>query len=270
MNSIHGNRTILLTLLILGVLLGALTASVSRSSYLVADSVLAASPSSGAVSPSSPNAAYTGGPFNGLNQTNQASSATITCSAATPCDDYALTVTIPSGDPNTYTFTVTVGWTKKATPTSSANDFDVYIYDSKGNVVQSAATSANPEVATVTVKDTSYKIRVLPFDVNTGPNGDTYNASVVLAVVPGAPAFLKPPSLLGDARFQNYAAPNGLGTTAGEPSIGVDWPTGKAFISSNLQTLRVSFDDCSSPAKATWEDKSAPTSATSLDPILFT
>jgi hypothetical protein len=30
------------------------------------------------------------------------------------------------------------------------------------------------------------------------------------------------------------------------------------------------FDDCSSPAKTTWEDKIAPTSITSLDPILFT
>jgi PKD repeat protein len=230
----------------------------------------AASPSSGTVSPSSPNVAYSGGPFNGLNQTNQADSAAIVCTAATPCDDYALAVNIPSGDPNTYSFTVRVSWTSKPANLGN-NDFDLYVYDSQGKVVQSSASSANPEVASVTVKDSSYKIRVLPFDVNTGPNGDTYNATVTLAVVPGAPPIPPPgPTVPGDPRYQNYAAPNGLGTTAGEPSIGVDWPTGKVFIGSNTQTLRVTFDDCSSPAKSTWEDKSAPTSATSLDPILFT
>jgi hypothetical protein len=70
--------------------------------------------------------------------------------------------------------------------------------------------------------------------------------------------------------YSNHPAPPPLGRTAGEPSIGTNWKTGKVFIESNLQTLRVTFDDCSSPAKTTWEDKSAPTSITSLDPILFT
>ena len=37
-----------------------------------------------------------------------------------------------------------------------------------------------------------------------------------------------------------------------------------------LQTLRVTFDDSASPATATWEDKSPPTSVTTLDPILYT
>jgi hypothetical protein len=39
---------------------------------------------------------------------------------------------------------------------------------------------------------------------------------------------------------------------------------------SDLHTYRVSFDDSTSPAAATWEDKSAPNNVTSLDPILFT
>ena len=230
----------------------------------------AASPASGTISPSSPTANYTGGPFNGLNQTNQADSAAIVCSPATPCDDY--TLTIANLDPAiTYKFAVRVSWTDKATATSAHNDFDVYVYDSSGKVVQQAASSANPETAEVTVKDASYKIRVLPFDVNTGPTGDTYSAMITLSAIPGAPPFPTPPAPAPNVpRYQNYAAPNGMGTTAGEPSIGVDWATGKAFIGSNLQTLRVTFDDCSSPAKATWEDKSATTSVNSLDPILFT
>src|SRR5947209_14464228 len=80
---------------------------------------LAPSPSSGTISPSSPNVAYSGGPFNSINQTDTADTATIVCTPATPCDDYALAVSIPSGDTNTYIFTLTVSWTDKATPTSS-------------------------------------------------------------------------------------------------------------------------------------------------------
>jgi len=70
--------------------------------------------------------------------------------------------------------------------------------------------------------------------------------------------------------FANYHAPAPLGTSAGEPSIGVNWKTGNVFIEAITQTLRVAFNDCYIPALASWADKSAPTSATSFDPILFT
>jgi PKD repeat protein len=264
----QGHRWFLFILLVLTL------AAAFGSSRFIARSSLAASPESGTVSPTSPTVSYTGGPFLGINQTNTADSATITCTPATPCDDYGLAISLPSGDPNSYVFEVTVSWTDKATPTTSHNDFDLYVYDANGNVVSgnSGATSANPERVTISVTGGSYKIRVLPFDVNIGPSGDTYNATVTLSSVPGGPPFPTPPPPVPDVpRYQNYAAPNGLGTTAGEPSIGVNWPTGKVFIGSGLQTLRVTFDDsCSSSAKTTWEDKSAPTSITSLDPILFT
>ncbi|HEX8474825.1 MAG TPA: sialidase family protein [Pyrinomonadaceae bacterium] len=71
--------------------------------------------------------------------------------------------------------------------------------------------------------------------------------------------------------YTNYAAPNGLGTSAGEPSIGVNWNTGNVMFIAGLETLRVSFNDSVSPAAATWQDKSTLlTSLTSFDPILFT
>jgi hypothetical protein len=71
--------------------------------------------------------------------------------------------------------------------------------------------------------------------------------------------------------FAAYPAPAGLGVSSGEPSIGVDWKTNNVMYIAGLQTLRVHFDDCSSPAQATWLDKSFTTTSTlSLDPILFT
>jgi hypothetical protein len=68
--------------------------------------------------------------------------------------------------------------------------------------------------------------------------------------------------------FTNYAATGGLGTDAGEPSIGVDTRNGNAMLQAGLQTLRVNgFDGA---GHATWTSVgSTITSTTSLDPILF-
>ena len=77
-------------------------------------------------------------------------------------------------------------------------------------------------------------------------------------------------------RYQVHIPPPGLGASAGEPSIGIGKPVpghpeGRAMFIASLQTLRITFDDCASPASDLWEDVSAPTtSITSLDPILFT
>jgi hypothetical protein len=51
----------------------------------------------------------------------------------------------------------------------------------------------------------------------------------------------------------------------------VDWKTKKVMYQAGLTTLRVSFNDCTSPATAKWEDVSfLTTSVVSLDAILFT
>ncbi|HEX8173398.1 MAG TPA: hypothetical protein VF824_22880 [Thermoanaerobaculia bacterium] len=65
---------------------------------------------------------------------------------------------------------------------------------------------------------------------------------------------------------------SGLGTDAGEPSIGSNWLTGKAFFQSYLTTFRVAFDDsCPASPSATWTPKSSiETSQQSFDPILYT
>jgi Bacterial Ig domain len=71
---------------------------------------------------------------------------------------------------------------------------------------------------------------------------------------------------------------SGFGVSAGEPSVGVDWATGKIMVQSDVQTLRITFDDdpatgapmCPAYSTTTWEDKSAPTSHQDSDPILFT
>src|SRR5256886_12684876 len=72
--------------------------------------------------------------------------------------------------------------------------------------------------------------------------------------------------------FRSYSVyPNPTGVSGGEPSCGVDWKTKKVMYQAGLTTLRVSFNDCTSPATAKWEDASfITTSVVSLDAILFT
>ena len=67
--------------------------------------------------------------------------------------------------------------------------------------------------------------------------------------------------------YQNLVPPAGIATSAGEPSIGVNWNTGKILFEAGLETDRVTINGTG----ATWENVSSPeTSALSLDPILFT
>ena len=49
--------------------------------------------------------------------------------------------------------------------------------------------------------------------------------------------------------YQNFPAPSGFATNAGEPSIGVDWNTGKVMYQAVLETDRVTFSN-TSPATA--------------------
>ncbi|HEX7877844.1 MAG TPA: PKD domain-containing protein [Candidatus Eisenbacteria bacterium] len=93
----------------------------------------------------------------------------------------------------------------------------------------------------------------------------------------------------GAARFQNYDSPPGSGDDSGEPSIGSNWTTEQSFSNSHgaipnggtttyfggfsPYMLRITFNDCQSPAIATWEEKSLLTASTPRvfgDPILFT
>jgi PKD repeat protein len=106
-----------------------------------------------------------------------------------------------------------------------------------------------------------------------GPAGDT-------AAATGAP---------GVPRFISYPSPPGIGDDSGEPTVGVNWKSAKTFSNSMFDIsnggtvnyygglsstmLRITFDDCPSPANALWEEKPLVLSATPRaagDPILFT
>ena len=208
----------------------------------------AASPSSGTVSQSSTQASWTGGP--GL------PTASATCGGPNNagCDNYKLTVVPPS-----YSFKVDITLTPKA-----ADDYDLEVYGPDGTLVGSSGnapgeaekvTLNNPAAGVYTVSASNFAAIL------------TYSATAKIAQLPPPPGTSteKPPV------YTSYNPPEGMGESAGEPTLGVNENTGAVMYIAMTETLKVNFDDCSSPASATWEDVSTTlTSLTTFDPILFT
>jgi fibronectin type III domain protein/dockerin type I repeat protein len=126
----------------------------------------------------------------------------------------------------------------------------------------------------------------------TGTNNNGKVTSLSLASSPMAVATPTPPP--GAPRYMIYMSPPGVGDSAGEPSIGSNWT--KEAISHNhningsinnipnggtslyfggflASMLKITWDDCSSPAGTIWDTKpliSANTARAFGDPILFT
>ena len=224
----------------------------------------AATPNEGTVTDTSTSASWSGGPFVAPNATGNALDQP-DCSLPQSCDDYTLHVSTPAGYGTTHTLDVKVAWT------NTAADFDVYVLDRAGNVVGTAASSADPEQVVLPPNSGDYTVRVVPY----APVGESYDATATLVETPAnpAPGADTPPS------FTAYAAPSSLpdANNAGEPSIGTSYKTDKTFFQSYLSTYKVDFDDTRTPATATWTDASANAgngcpqgSTVSLDPILFT
>jgi hypothetical protein len=93
----------------------------------------------------------------------------------------------------------------------------------------------------------------------------------------------------GPPRFFNYSSPTGVGDDSGEPSLGSNWTRETVFTNSQRSIpnggtanyfggfspymLNVVFNDCQSPARVTWNQKTLLTANTPRgfgDPILYT
>src|SRR5947207_12438475 len=95
---------------------------------------LASTPSSGTLTDTSGPVSYTAGPFFVANPTPVILvDSGPECGASQPCDDFALTVTLPSGyhaaNPNA-SVKVTLSWTDTG---SGSSDYDLYIYKNPRN-----------------------------------------------------------------------------------------------------------------------------------------
>jgi len=215
---------------------------------LLCTSAWAANPSSGTVSSPSTQATWTGGPLT--------PTAASTCGGPNnpACDNYKLTIVPPA-----FAFKVELKLTLQPT-----DDYDLEVYGPDGALMGQSGNSVGvaEQVVLTNPAGGTYTVSASPY----APLA-AYSGSAKIVQLPAPP----PPSTAPPPRYANYTPPDGVGTSAGEPSIGVDQRTGKVMYVAGTQTLRVAFNDCSSPATATWEDVSAlQTSQVTFDPILYT
>jgi hypothetical protein len=192
-----------------------------------------------------------------------ASDGEATCVEGVNCDTFTLTLLGTPAEWAGKVVEVRLGWL------SQASDYDMYIH--KGS-------NAGPEVAHSFEGITNFEVA----NINPGVDGTgVYTVHVVYFAATAADQYsgtarvinaVDTASSSGPApSFTNYAAPPELGNAAGEPTLGVNWKTGKVMYIALRQTLRVGFDDSVAPAAATWEDKSfVTTDKRTNDPILET
>jgi hypothetical protein len=266
----------------------------------------ASTPSSGTLTDMSAPLTYTAGPFNAANPTPviQVDSGP-ECGGlgapggnqAQPCDDYALTATIPStyltAHPNA-SIKVTMSWTDTG---SGNSDYDLYIYKNpRGDCSPSdctvtdgsqmanyqSASGNNPEVANISPLPTDglphkYTIVIVPYT----PTHEVINVRIELApggAVGGGGSFGGPdPTTPGVPRYQTFVAPTGSSaeSSQGEFNIGFNPDTGHIFVMNIGPIWRLTPGEIQTPAKpecceALWQDKSNVSTNTGLDPILWT
>jgi hypothetical protein len=227
----------------------------------------AASPASGTMAgdgSSGLKLTWTGTPANNANPT----AAEADCEEGVNCDTFTLNVT---GTPTQWAgkvLQIRIDWTLPALDYALAVHKDSNsgpLVGYSDNPINSPRNWERSQIEPALTGPGTYTVHVIYFNTTVL---DPYKGSVTL----GYKAFPTPPpaSTASAPRFFNYTPPAGLGTDAGEPSIGVSWKTDRAFFQSYTSVLRATFDDSSSPARVTWEDKSAPNAVASLDPILYT
>jgi hypothetical protein len=261
----------------------------------------ASTPSSGTLTDVSGPQNYTAGPFTAANPTPviQVDKGPECNNPSQPCDDYALTITLPAGyaaaHPNAAA-KVTMSWTDAG---SGKSDYDLYIYknprsdctpndctttDGSEAADYQSASSNNPEIATISpLLDGTHKytVVVLPYT----PTGETVNVKIEL--LPGAAGGGGPapgpfggtdPTVPGAPRYLNFYAPPGTSAAnagQGEFNIGFDPMTGRIMTMNIGPIWRLTPPELLTPKKpecceALWEDKSNPATNTGLDPILWT
>lgn len=253
----------------------------------------AANPSSGNVSPT------TAAPLNwvgtgkgGASDPSGTASGEDTCVDGQNCDVFTLTLTGTAADWAGKKARVDILWG------DAGNDYDLFIH--KGTVTGAIVSSS----ARGNTKDESAEIDPSKPGVDTGvfvvhvvyftvppvpPPIDQYSGSVGVVATSVPNPIVPPPLPPGTARMSVFPSPPGFGDDAGEPSIGSNWTSEQSFMNSlfnipnggattyyggfDANMLKVTFNDCSSPAKANWENKPLVLAATPRgvgDPILFT
>lgn len=190
----------------------------------------AATPAGATLSETTPQVAWSGGPL--------IPTASADCGGpnSSSCDNFALTIEPPDGP-----FRVTIELVPQ-----TGDDYDLQVWSPNGSLEKSSGNSpGQPErVVLDSPVGGTHTVSAAPFAVTR-----SYNATAVLERVEE-----NDPPTGGGPQYSIHVAPVGLGDNAGEPTLGVNYESGKVMYIAGLETLRVGFEGCSSPPPAAWEE----------------
>src|SRR6266566_1149466 len=198
----------------------------------------AASPSSGAVSQSSPSLTWNS-PFYVMSTPVPEACPAAADPANVRCDHFFLTIDVPA----TFWTQNTGGVAIRITWLSSDNDFDLYVYNSGGTQVASSGAGGTTSEAVFLEFPAPgvYEVRVVPFLVL----GSDYQGSATLAFTPGGPV-PNPTRPTGGIAFGPSTVADPV-RTEGEPMIHVDrdgniWESGPWGTSTQMSFVHRSTD----------------------------
>ncbi len=243
-------------------------------------SALATDPASGTISLDNPRVEFTSGPHF---VSNPSATAELVCAdPAVPCDDFALSISLPADILSEYPNALVVSRTSWDDVTE---DYDIYLLNSEGQSAGSAASSDNPEIIPFAPSggEQEYTIRVVPFLVT----GTTATTIVTLELGDVAQSgsdgndggTVTPPDYVAEGigpRYDVYVSPPEEGNDAGEPTVGYNPLSKNAMFISYTNALRVTFpENLETPlptsCDARWLNKSGTiTQLNTLDPIMTT
>ncbi len=259
----------------------------------------ASTPATGTLTTTSAPVTYTSGPFNVANATPviMVDAGPRCNTAATPCDSFILTVTLPVGyvaaNPNA-SIKFTTSWGDTGTGNS---DYDLYVY--KGTVAASAingakapdaksASGSNPEIANFSpLSDGTQRFTVIIVPYT--PTAETLTTKIELlagaAPAPGGGVAgctincnnfgATDPTVPGNPRYQNFYAPTGTTAQAGSGEFNIGYnATTKRIMTMNYGPIwRLTPPEVQGKpecCEALWENKNSTVTDTGLDPILWT
>lgn len=224
---------------------------------------------------------YTAGPFvaGSLAGTEVKETVAICTQSVTPpgvCDVFSVHLNLPAD--YWQTRRGTLGATVRWADAPDGNDMDLYIVDEAGAIVASSTTdnsqSASETASFINPGTGSRTYRVVIVNWLTVTPIEQATGTVTFSLISPENTEQLPPEPVPPSyapRFFNYSPPSGLGEHAGEPTLGVNYKTGNVMYIALLETLRASFDDSASPARAQWFNKSfLTTNLRTNDPILVT
>ncbi len=234
--------------------------------FLSISTARASNPTSATLAPTSGTAATWAG--TGVGPTQPGGEAGVdACVEGVNCDTFTFTLSGTTSDWAGKQVHVHIGWLVPVT------DYDLYVYKDSlsGPEVGVSANGAPDTVEDVTFDPTLtgagvYVVHVIYF---TAAAADQYSGTATVQTAP-PPAQPPVPSTATPPTYTVFKDPQGRG--ADEPSIGVSWVTGAVmFLVDTFDPVKITFNDKTSPATATWETKPNPINQpSSLDPILYT